>query len=146
MPVHLEHHPQQRRVLLRAKQLREEHQYLHAAFGPGPELLLGWCCLLQHDQRDTWHHGVWIVPSGYTANSQVLFYLDGTLQTTGTASGSTISTATGFVELGTGESTLSNMPYIGNLCDLRIYNRALTLTEVSNLYSGLNANGTTVVL
>ena len=95
---------------------------------------------------DTWHHGVWIVPSGFTANSQVLFYLDGVLQTTGTSSGSNISTATGFVELGTGESTLSNMPFIGNLCDLRIYNRALTSTEVANLYSGLNADGTTVVL
>jgi hypothetical protein len=38
------------------------------------------------------------------------------------------------------------MPFIGNLCDLRIYNRALTSTEVTNLYSGLNANGTAVVL
>ena len=36
--------------------------------------------------------------------------------------------------------------YRGLLCDIRIYNRALTQAEVTNLYNGLNADGTTPVI
>lgn len=102
--------------------------------------------------QDAWHHAILLVPPGITDNNQIQFYVDGVLATTGLSSSNAVvntqmnQVATGHIGGGLGIGDFTQYHYRGLLCDLRIYNRALTFTEITNLYNGLHADGTTPVI
>ena len=90
-----------------------------------------------------WHHLVFVVSNSTTFK----WYLDGVYLGTSGPSAGGIGTASSYLKLsqqlnGGGGSQNFN----GKLSDLRVYNRELTLTEISRLYAGLNADGSSIVL
>jgi hypothetical protein len=82
-----------------------------------------------------WHSFVVVVPTN-AAESNVLFYMDGLVQTnlTVTSPGSLINTATTY-PLQFGELWVGAQFLTGALGDVRIYNRALSSNEVEELYA-----------
>ena len=81
-----------------------------------------------------WHSFVVVVPTN-AATSDVLFYMDGALQTNlSGASGLRINTATNY-PLQFGELWVGQRPLTGALDDVRIYNRTLGSNEVAALYA-----------
>jgi hypothetical protein len=66
------------------------------------------------------------------AGSTIKCYLDSVLKNSSTSFSGTFTTASGSVRIG--NSGAYNEPFPGKLDDARIYNRALTATEVSQLY------------
>jgi hypothetical protein len=99
--------------------------------------------------QDVWHHLVIALPAGYPTNNP-LYYLDSVSQSV-SVSGNTSNDQLAQVAVG-GMAQLDmngSFPqyrFRGLLCDIRLYNRALTQAEVTNLYNGLNADGTTPVI
>jgi len=100
--------------------------------------------------QDTWYHLVIILPVGYPT-SIPQYYLNAVSQPDTGVGGFTSNDQLAQVAVG-GMAQLdmnNSYPqyrYRGLLCDIRIYNRALTQAEVTNLYNGLNADGTTPVI
>lgn len=82
----------------------------------------------------TWYHVAIVVPSGATSTSQVLVYIDGTLRSTTTESGSaqTLNTGTIAVQVG---STYNTRWFNGRVYDVRVYNAALTLSQIGEIYN-----------
>jgi hypothetical protein len=95
-----------------------------------------------------WHDLVVVIPATYATNNDVKLYLD----SVPLALSSVDNTATMNTQSDSGQLTLGCMPNIqgnwfdGNLADVRLYNYALTQAQVTNLYNGLNADGTSVAI
>jgi len=73
----------------------------------------------------TWHHGT-ITKSG----TSLKIYLDGTLDGSGTA---TTESSVGKLRMGMNKATSTN-PFYGSLDDMRVYNRALSASEIKQIY------------
>jgi hypothetical protein len=92
-----------------------------------------------------WHHLAVVVPTSCTSNAQIVFYLDGALlTTTGHSDTHVVNTQPGNVFFGRSPAASNYFP--GKVCDVRVYNTALTSTGIGNLYNGLNADGSAVAL
>jgi len=85
---------------------------------------------LGHYNDGLWHHVV-----GLFNGSNVLLYVDGGKETiTGDATtGPIVNTSA--VDLVLGNYAAAVNPFIGLIDDARIYNRALTATEIKKLYT-----------
>ena len=81
-----------------------------------------------------WHSFVIVMPTN-AAVSNMLFYMDGALQTNAFSDGpgNLINTATNY-PLQFGELWAGSRPLTGALDDVRVYNRALSSNEVAQLY------------
>ena len=77
-----------------------------------------------------WHHLV-----GYRSGNDIFLYLDNVYVGTNTTSGTGVSGSDPFW---IGRDTLVSRYYTGELSDVRIYNRALTTTEITSLYNLYN--------
>ena len=86
----------------------------------------------------TWYHVAIIVPSGATQTSNVLVYINGSLQTLATEAGTvrTLNTDTGDLFNIANSSVAGPNGFDGQITDARVYNRALTPSEVKALYYG----------
>lgn len=85
-------------------------------------------------QVNKWYHVVWIFKPGVS----VSIYIDGQLQYQNTVGVPTTINSSGNVPLSFGYGTDDyNNPFNGKIDDIGIWNRALTLDEINNLY---NAN------
>lgn len=76
---------------------------------------------------DAWHHGVFI-----RNGTSLAVYVDGVLDTTGTAN--TLANVSNSEPLRIGDSVCNN-DYVGNLDEVRLYDRALSASEVKHLYN-----------
>ncbi|MGJ8696904.1 MAG: LamG domain-containing protein [Verrucomicrobiaceae bacterium] len=87
---------------------------------------------------DAWHHvAVVLTDDGDPTIGEVLFYIDGELDTLSVAGGTDIDTSTAnFVRLGASRA-LANRSLTGKLDDIRIYNRPLDAEEVLSLVEGV---------
>ena len=79
-----------------------------------------------------WHH-LAFVKNGDGSNN-LTFYVDG--QASGTASVGTVTTPAGDKHIGVLHDGVFAAPFGGNLDDVRVYNRALSATEVQRLAQG----------
>lgn len=80
----------------------------------------------------TWYHGC-IVQNG--ANKPYSFFLNGAIDGSGTQSSSTTRNTTSLIQIGVRTNNNDNRYWNGKIDDVRIYNRALSPTEVAKLYS-----------
>jgi hypothetical protein len=94
--------------------------------------------------NNVWHHYVWVVPNiSNPTVSDVLIYMDGNLLTT--IKGYCVSNTTAINTksgnpLVIGKYFDSTIPgyFDGAIGDIRIYNRALSVSEILELYNGIN--------
>jgi hypothetical protein len=92
-------------------------------------LLLGGTTNIANDNK--WHLVTGTFSSGATA-----IYLDGQLQNSATASFSTVLYNSDPVTIGRDSTSASNTEYFGgSIDDVRIYNRALSASEIKQLYN-----------
>jgi len=84
-----------------------------------------------HINDGNWHHIAVVIPMG----QNVKIYVDGTLSST-TNQVPTSSGDGSTVYLGTSPNEYYGSPFTGSLDEVRIYNRALTVSDVSSLASG----------
>ncbi|PHQ45408.1 hypothetical protein DJ68_13040 [Halorubrum sp. C3] len=75
-----------------------------------------------------WHHVVGV----YDGNDEQVLYVDGGAENSTIADGGTASTTANF-QMGDRED--GDYAYQGDLDDVRFYDKALSSTEVSNLYN-----------
>lgn len=80
-----------------------------------------------------WHHIVCLWDGTTTANSAKI-YIDGVLSISGTASGLQTSTPEGYFTVGRAYGTADYF-FNGLMDQIRIFNRAITATEVATLYA-----------
>ncbi len=92
----------------------------------------------------TWPDGNWHHVAVVCLSGTVTFYVDGVLVPT--AMSQYINTQPGCICFSRRATGATDQNYVGQVCDIRVYKRALSQTEAANLYSGLNADGTTIVL
>ena len=78
-----------------------------------------------------WHQAVTTFDS---SSGIVYLYVDGEL--VGTKTGVTLSTPATLMKIG--NSPWANTRFIGDIDDVALYNRALTLTEIEQMYQGIN--------
>jgi len=77
---------------------------------------------------DNWHHVVGV----YNGNSMMV-YTDGILDGSDSYAGSIYS---GTANITIGRDGFGNYPFKGKIDDIRVYNRALSATEIQELYNG----------
>lgn len=88
-----------------------------------------------------WHQLAFVLPAGASTFSQVLMYLDGTLQAETAVNNQTINTTLGSDNAAIGAIPLTSQAndciteMLGSLDDVRLYNTALTATEIKQLYA-----------
>ena len=82
----------------------------------------------------TWHHVVGV----YDANGDQVLYVNGSSENSVTADGTDVSTTADF-QMGQRED--GSYSYAGDLDDTRFYNKALSSTEVQNLYETGSISG-----
>ena len=79
---------------------------------------------------NVWHHY-----TGTYDGKTLRIYLDGGKQTTTNSSAEySIENDTGPLLIGKDDSTDSNIYFDGSMCDVRVYNRALNIDEISSIY------------
>jgi len=87
----------------------------------------------------TWYHVAVVVPSGATLTSNVLAYINGSLQTLSTISGSsqTLNTLSSDISIGARQAGggSHDLYYNGLIDEVRIYNRALSASEIAEQYA-----------
>ncbi len=84
-----------------------------------------------------WHHAVGIANR---ETNRLIFYGDGVQKSSvNITSLGSLGSAAGYMMLGKDASSAN--PYMGYLDDIRIYNRALSFSEVTTLYSGIRSTG-----
>jgi len=82
--------------------------------------------------RNSWH----MVTSVYTAStSQLDNYIDGTLDNSTTGVSQPNALATASLYIGEDDPSIGGYHLFGALSDIRIYNRAITTTEITALYN-----------
>jgi hypothetical protein len=87
-----------------------------------------------YSRNDSAPSNIWShVAAAYTG-SELQIYINGVLTTNKPRSGVVYSTSEP-VRIGTAAGL--ELPMVGGLQDLRIYNRALTANEIANIYRGL---------
>ncbi len=82
-----------------------------------------------------WHHAVWTM-TGNSFAAQTI-YIDGIAQSLSNVSGGTVSSFSNGVDIYIGAdagSASNDQKFNGSIDEVRIYNRALTATEVAGLY------------
>ncbi len=89
-----------------------------------------------------WHNAVAVYTS---SDDTVRFYVDGVLNDTKTQAGAAIDTSSPFA-LTIGSNTVSTQFFPGSIDDVRLYNRALSASEVAALYRSTAANTSSVNL
>ena len=77
-----------------------------------------------------WHHIAVVITMGQS----VAFYVDGTLSSTHTVA-TVAGSAAGFFQMGVNSYTPFGTYFTGNMDEVRVYNRALSATDVSSLYN-----------
>jgi hypothetical protein len=83
----------------------------------------------------TYNDGTWHLYSGVFNGSNVLLYVDGSLAVTGSSTaGPIIDPSSNSLYLGANDTADDNL--VGSIDDVRIYNSALTATQVQNIYNG----------
>ena len=86
--------------------------------------------IIEPDYVNVWHH----YTGTYDGNT-LRIYLDGGKQTnTNTSAGYSIENDSGPLLIGEDDSTDSNRYFNGGICDVRVYNRALNIDEISKIY------------
>ncbi|TSC88006.1 MAG: Uncharacterized protein G01um10145_955, partial [Microgenomates group bacterium Gr01-1014_5] len=78
---------------------------------------------------NAWHHGCQVVD-----NTKIYLYIDGALDNSATLSG-TKSAVTGTTYIGNRNGVSGGNDFIGTIDEARVYNRALSPAEVSQLYN-----------
>jgi hypothetical protein len=83
-----------------------------------------------------WHHLAAVLPSGATNANQILVYLDGALMTSAscTSSNQVLSTTNTQMAIGLGANSGGSVLFTSTLDEGRVYNRALSASEVKQLY------------
>lgn len=84
-----------------------------------------------------WHHVVATATASGTNNIKI--YIDGVLENQSTSSGTLLKTTTDRLLIGATSIASGNYYFTGSLSDVRIYDRALSASEVQDLYA--NPNG-----
>lgn len=86
---------------------------------------------------NVWKHVVIIFDTTQTALNEIKFYIDGVAKTTITVSGANTESINPFssYKLFIGARSGNIAPYTGILDDIKIFNRVLTQTEITNLYN-----------
>jgi len=80
---------------------------------------------------------VWHMLTGVYDGSTMFLYLDGSLCVPTTAYSGAIATTTGVLEIGQQKNSLNRF-FPGALDEIRVYNRALSATEIQTLYQSNN--------
>ncbi len=81
-----------------------------------------------------WHHFAVVIPANASL-TQIQIFIDGVIQAVNYYNSATINTANGYpLVIGRLQNT-SVGSYVGLLNDIRIYNRALSVSEIQQLYS-----------
>lgn len=86
---------------------------------------------------NTWNH---IVLIWNKADSKITFYINGVMDTTVNSSVTSINNTTEPIRIGKPQQNANS--FIGSIDDLRIYNRALTTSEIMILYDNYHQNET----
>lgn len=80
--------------------------------------------------QDVWYN-IGVIKSGTIAS----LYVNGSVVASGTIS-SSLFIGSDMARIGTGPSTGENgSQFIGSVCDIRIYNKALSQADINNLYN-----------
>lgn len=91
-------------------------------------------------QTSTWYHITWV----FNAGTSIDTYLNGVLHFSQTTTMLNINNVANNVltRIGNAEDTdtPNNLPWIGKIDDIGIWNRVLTQQEITNLYDGCNLN------
>ena len=111
--------------------IAKENSVTYLLIKNGSSNVQGWSRVSSNSILNTWHHLVYVVDSGFLRS-----YLDGFLIKTDTTTAS-IGNTTQPMRFGKPTYAASNLEFNGSIDDIGIWNRALTQTEISNLY---NAN------
>jgi hypothetical protein len=80
---------------------------------------------------NVWYYFTFV--SLYLGSTTIRFYLNGVLQVESTYAGQQLSTTGSGLTLG--DWTIASYPFKGNLDDIRMYNRALTSSEINTIYT-----------
>ncbi len=86
-----------------------------------------------------WHHLALVISGGVA-----IYYIDGVLVPTDHTNG--VNTQPGCLCFSRRATGAGDQNYTGKVCDMRVYNYALSQTQAANLYNGLNADGSAIVL
>lgn len=83
---------------------------------------------------NTWYHVVVVIPSGASQTDDVLVYIDGRLQSLTTEAGTirTLDTSDNYIRIGQLADT--TLFFNGTIDDVRIYDRALSSSEINLMY------------
>lgn len=84
---------------------------------------------------DRWHHIAVVLPNSASTMQQMRFYIDGVNIPNGSTSTAAVNTATAATRLGDSFNTATDRDFNGHLDDVRIYDNALTATEIQNLFN-----------
>jgi arylsulfatase A-like enzyme len=89
------------------------------------------------DLRDgLWHHVAAVLPQLASPNAtNIILYVDGTVETLSSKSTSAINTTSAIATIGV---DTQNRYFAGTIDEVRIYNRALTAGEIAALYAATN--------
>jgi hypothetical protein len=82
-----------------------------------------------------WHHVAVVLPNSASTMQQMQFYIDGVSVPNGSTSTAAVNTATATTRLGDSFNTATDRDFNGHLDDIRIYDNALTATEIQNLFN-----------
>lgn len=82
-----------------------------------------------------WHHVAVVLPNSASTMQQMQFYIDGVSIPNGSTSTAAINTGTGVTRIGDSVVTGTDRDFNGHLDDIRIYDNALTATEIQNLFN-----------
>lgn len=82
-----------------------------------------------------WHHVAVVLPNSASTMQQMQFYIDGISIPNGSTSTAAVNTATGTTRLGDSFNTATDRDFNGHLDDIRVYDNALTATEIQNLFN-----------
>jgi hypothetical protein len=82
-----------------------------------------------------WHHVAVVLPNSASTMQNMLFYIDGASVPNASTSAAAVNTATGTTRIGDSFNTATDRDFNGHLDDIRVYDNALTPTEVQDLFN-----------
>lgn len=82
-----------------------------------------------------WHHVAVVLPNAASTMQNMLFYIDGVSVPNASAATTAVATASGVVRIGDSFNTATDRDFNGHLDDLRVYDTALSATDIQDLFN-----------
>jgi hypothetical protein len=82
-----------------------------------------------------WHHIAIVLPNTASTIQNIQFFVDGASVPNGSTSTAAINTANGITRIGDSSNAAFDRDFNGHLDDIRVYDNALTPTEIQNIFN-----------